>query len=566
MIKKWLSVLLACCMLFTLAPSIVLADDAASLVVGSGTVEEDADTIVPITVSLKNNPGVISLAFEVTFPNDALELTAIPEVAAQFPFTEGVDNTKLQSPYLLDLGDASVQTNITDDLVVATFNFKVKAGTAPGDYEVSIDASSQDNYDETLVDAVEFAVVPGKVTVTAKPGDDTPAPGDDTPTPGDDTPTPGDDTPTPGGDTPAPAPIDAASLVVGSGTVEEGVDTIVPITVSLKNNPGVISLAFEVTFPNDALELTAIPEVAAQFPFTEGVDNTKLQSPYLLDLGDASVQTNITDDLVVATFNFKVKAGTAPGDYEVSIDASSQDNYDETLGDAVEFAVVPGKVTVTAKPGDDTPTPGGEEPTPGDEPTPIRVTYSVEPSEGGTVDVEESVLPGADLKITVNENDDYTLKELTANGTAVTGDTYKVPEDATAVEVKATFEKKSGNDDNPGGSTDDNPGGNTDQPGDNTGDNTSSGGGGGCYIATSVYGSYDCPQVWTLRRFRDDVLGQTWYGRLFIKAYYATSPTLVRWFGETEWFQNFWRNALDGMVENLQDDGFESTPYQDQEW
>ena len=88
----------------------------------------------------------------------------------------------------------------------------------------------------------------------------------------------------------------------------------------------------------------------------------------------------------------------------------------------------------------------------------------------------------------------------------------------------------------------------------------------GCYIATSVYGSYDCPQVWTLRRFRDDVLGQTWYGRLFIKAYYATSPTLVKWFGDAEWFQNFWRDRLDSMVESLQDEGFESTPYQDQNW
>ena len=28
----------------------------------------------------------------------------------------------------------------------------------------------------------------------------------------------------------------------------------------------------------------------------------------------------------------------------------------------------------------------------------------------------------------------------------------------------------------------------------------------GCYVATCVYGSYDCPQVWTLRRYRDDVL------------------------------------------------------------
>ena len=88
----------------------------------------------------------------------------------------------------------------------------------------------------------------------------------------------------------------------------------------------------------------------------------------------------------------------------------------------------------------------------------------------------------------------------------------------------------------------------------------------GCYIATSVYGSYDCPEVWTLRRFRDDVLGSTWYGRLFIKAYYATSPTLVKWFGDADWFRNFWRDRLDDMVRGLQDDGFESTPYQDQDW
>ena len=91
-------------------------------------------------------------------------------------------------------------------------------------------------------------------------------------------------------------------------------------------------------------------------------------------------------------------------------------------------------------------------------------------------------------------------------------------------------------------------------------------GGGGCYVATAVYGSYDCPEVWTLRRFRDHVLAQTWYGRLFIKLYYAVSPTAVKLFGDSDWFQNFWRGKLDSMVSNLQADGFESTPYQDMDW
>lgn len=90
--------------------------------------------------------------------------------------------------------------------------------------------------------------------------------------------------------------------------------------------------------------------------------------------------------------------------------------------------------------------------------------------------------------------------------------------------------------------------------------------GGGCYVATCVYGSYDCSQVWTLRRFRDNTLGSTWYGRLFIKTYYAVSPTLVKWFGKTSWFKNMWKPVLDKMVSRLQAEGVENTPYEDKMW
>ena len=89
---------------------------------------------------------------------------------------------------------------------------------------------------------------------------------------------------------------------------------------------------------------------------------------------------------------------------------------------------------------------------------------------------------------------------------------------------------------------------------------------GGCYVATCVYGSYDCPEVWTLRRFRDNTLGSTWYGRAFIHTYYAVSPTLVKWFGETKWFKNMWRGTLDHMVQNLQEKGVADTPYEDKNW
>ena len=81
------------------------------------------------------------------------------------------------------------------------------------------------------------------------------------------------------------------------------------------------------------------------------------------------------------------------------------------------------------------------------------------------------------------------------------------------------------------------------------------GGGGknneGCYIATCVYGSYDCPQVLTLRCFRDNTLKKHLVGRAFIKMYYALSPKLVKAFGQTQPFQHFFRRVLDRAVKRL---------------
>lgn len=85
----------------------------------------------------------------------------------------------------------------------------------------------------------------------------------------------------------------------------------------------------------------------------------------------------------------------------------------------------------------------------------------------------------------------------------------------------------------------------------------------GCYVATCVYGSYDCPEVWTLRRFRDGTLDNTWYGRLFIKCYYAISPALVKLFGNAKWFRLFWKNVLDNFVKMLNTQGVDNTPYFD---
>ena len=85
----------------------------------------------------------------------------------------------------------------------------------------------------------------------------------------------------------------------------------------------------------------------------------------------------------------------------------------------------------------------------------------------------------------------------------------------------------------------------------------------GCYVATSIYGSYDCPSVWTLRRFRDEYLAKRPSGRCFIKAYYAISPTLVKLFEKMPVFTSLLKKALDHFVTDLKRKGYSDLPYND---
>lgn len=73
----------------------------------------------------------------------------------------------------------------------------------------------------------------------------------------------------------------------------------------------------------------------------------------------------------------------------------------------------------------------------------------------------------------------------------------------------------------------------------------------GCFIATAVYGSYDSLEVVTLRQYRDNVLEESLCGRMFINIYYATSPTFVKWFGNSKWFKTALRFILDNLIERL---------------
>jgi len=82
---------------------------------------------------------------------------------------------------------------------------------------------------------------------------------------------------------------------------------------------------------------------------------------------------------------------------------------------------------------------------------------------------------------------------------------------------------------------------------------------GGCYVATAVYGSYDCPEVWVLRRFRDNRLSKRRIGRAFITVYYFVSPQALRIAGPT--ITALSRPPLNAIVRMLKWRGYSDLPY-----
>lgn len=66
----------------------------------------------------------------------------------------------------------------------------------------------------------------------------------------------------------------------------------------------------------------------------------------------------------------------------------------------------------------------------------------------------------------------------------------------------------------------------------------------GCFVATACYGDYDAPEVLLLRKYRDEKLVATKFGRILVEIYYLISPFFARLIENSEFLKRIVKKYL----------------------
>ena len=169
---RMLSMLLALLLVFSLSLS-VLADDAAKITVESWTEAANAGDEVTLAVSIENNPGFLSAAWEIGYDSSKLALQSINTA-----YNVEIAGKTVEIPYLSGTYASNPKENIVtfmnttlvkDDSTIFTLTFLVKEGAA-GEAAVSVTAKELFAKGGETVAAVSVA---GGVTIAESTGGST---------------------------------------------------------------------------------------------------------------------------------------------------------------------------------------------------------------------------------------------------------------------------------------------------------------------------------------------------------------------------------------------------------
>lgn len=154
-LTKILSFVIAVALLFSTMTLGAVAADTPMIVASdvTGSVGQTVD----VTISLQDNPGMVSMTLTVTYDSDKLELTAVTDSGLLSGKTH---KPEMETPYTLAWANDTATENITVEGVIVTLSFKILDTAVVGEnyaVEIYYDLDNWDIYDCNS-EVVEFGI------------------------------------------------------------------------------------------------------------------------------------------------------------------------------------------------------------------------------------------------------------------------------------------------------------------------------------------------------------------------------------------------------------------------
>lgn len=165
--KKLLTLLICLLLMFGCFASSVSAAKTPAFVVG--TAKGEAGDTVKITVSTKNNSGIISMKLLIGYDSKALKIVDVKEGK----FKSTAYSPENSNPFIVNWIDSIHPDNKTNG-TVATITFKILDTATEGKSEISLTYDPEDVFDLDF-NNVTFDVQNGYVDITNKKSDSKPA-------------------------------------------------------------------------------------------------------------------------------------------------------------------------------------------------------------------------------------------------------------------------------------------------------------------------------------------------------------------------------------------------------
>ena len=150
--------------IFSIAESGITPQDTTEATIIASDETVAAGEVADVTISLLNNPGIVSMKLNVNFDSSAMKLVSVEDKGN---LGATVHSNQLINPYVLSWANDTASENLTFSGDIVTLQFEIAENVEDGTVlpiEITYDL---DNYDICNVDLekVEFAIDNGSVTV-----------------------------------------------------------------------------------------------------------------------------------------------------------------------------------------------------------------------------------------------------------------------------------------------------------------------------------------------------------------------------------------------------------------